>query len=231
MLDTIQQQKTLPHSEESERAVLAGVLLDPQQLPVISGRLIPDDFYFERHRKVYQSMIDLQSAETEIDLRTLQARLQQQNQLDAVGGLAYLAGLDLDLPDLGRLDSYVEIVKERSVRRRLIDACGEITRNCLDGGLEAAEALGRAEQSILELGELAIRRGFVPLNEVFDVTMEELGWFTLFGTCNIAVPVNSAIKRRVTGQHDEFLHLYMVPSSAAALPSFAHLLNYPGVAL
>lgn len=65
----------------------------------------------------------------------------------------------------------------------------------------------------------------------FDITMEELGWFTLFGTCNIAVPVNSAIKRRVTGQHDEFLHLYMVPSSAAALPSFAHLLNYPGVAL
>ena len=78
------------------------------------------------------------------------------------------------MPDLGRLESYVEIVKERSVRRRLIDACGEITRNCLDGGLEAAEALGRAEQSILELGELAIRRGFVPLNEVFESTMVDL---------------------------------------------------------
>ena len=59
MLETIKQPKTLPHSEESERAVLAGVLLDPRQLPLISGRLISDDFYFERHRKVYQAMIDL----------------------------------------------------------------------------------------------------------------------------------------------------------------------------
>ena len=174
MLETIQQQKTLPHSEESERAVLAGVLLDPRQLPVISGRLISDDFYFERHRKVYQAMIDLQAADSEIDIRTVQARLEQQDQLESIGGLAYLAGLDLDLPDLGRLESYVEIVKERAVRRRLIDACGEITRNCLDGGLEAAEALGRAEQSILELGELAIRRGFVPLSDVFETTMEDL---------------------------------------------------------
>ena len=174
MLETIQQQKTLPHSEESERAVLAGVLLDPRQLPVISGRVIADDFYFERHRKVYQAMIDLQAAESEIDLRTVQARLEQQDQFESIGGLAYLAGLDLDLPDLGRLESYVEIVKERAVRRRLIDACGEITRNCLDGGLEAAEALGRAEQSILELGELAIRRGFVALSDVFETTMEDL---------------------------------------------------------
>jgi replicative DNA helicase len=174
MLDTLQPPKALPHSEESERAVLAGVLLDPRQLPVISGRLAADDFYFERHRKVYQSMIELQAAETDIDLRTLQARLEQQNQLESVGGLAYLAGLDVDLPDLGRLESYVEIVKERSVRRRLIDACGEITRNCLDGGLEATEALGRAEQSILELGEVAIRRGFVPLGEVFETTMADL---------------------------------------------------------
>ncbi len=174
MLETIQQQKTLPHSEESERAVLAGVMLDPRQLPVIAGRLIADDFYFERHRKVYQAMVDLQASDTEIDLRTIQARLEQQDVLESVGGLAYLAGLDLDLPDLGRLESYVEIVKERSVRRRLIEACGEITRNCLDGGLEASEALGRAEQSILELGELAIRRGFVSLSEVFDATMEDL---------------------------------------------------------
>jgi replicative DNA helicase len=174
MLETLQQQKALPHSEESERAVLAGAMLDPRQLPVIAGRLIADDFYFERHRKVFQAMIDLQTADAEIDLRTIQARLQQQDQLESVGGLAYLAGLDLDLPDLGRLESYVEIVKERSVRRRLIDACGEITRNCLDGGLEAAEALGRAEQSILELGEQAIRRGFVALSDVFAHTMEDL---------------------------------------------------------
>jgi replicative DNA helicase len=174
MIETLAQQKTLPHSEESERAVLAGVLLDPRRLAQVSGRLVADDFYFDRHRILYQVMIDLQAGENEIDVRTVQARLEQRSQLEAVGGLAYIGSLDLDLPDLGRLESYAEIVKERSIRRRLIEACGEITRNCLDGGLEAADALGRAEQSILELGELAIRRGFSALSEVFDETMADL---------------------------------------------------------
>jgi replicative DNA helicase len=174
MLETLQQQKTLPHSEESERAVLAGALLDPELLPVVSGRLAPEDFYSERHRVVFRSMIDLQTNGVEVDLRTLQAKLEQQDKLEAVGGVAYLASLDLDLPDLGRLDTYVEIIKERSVRRRLIEACGEITRHCLDGGLEAQEALGRAEQAILGLGEEAIQRGFIALGQIFHETLADI---------------------------------------------------------
>ncbi len=174
MIETLQQPRTLPHSEESERAVLASVLLDPSRLATLAGRLRPGDFFTERHRVVYQAMLDVQAMETEIDLRTLQARLEQQKRLDSVGGVAYLASLDLDLPDLGRLESYIEIVKERSVRRRLIEACGEITRSCLDGGLIAQEALGRAEQAILGLGEEAIHRGFVPLAQIFHETIADL---------------------------------------------------------
>lgn len=174
MLQTAPSSKTLPHSEESERAVLAGVLLDPSRLPAVSERLTAGDFYSERHRTLYQVMIDLQLADMEIDLRTVQARLEQQERLESVGGVAYLASLDLDLPDLARLDTYVELIKERSVRRRLIDACGQITRMSLDGGVEAAEALDQAEKVVLELGEEAIRRGFVPLQEVFHTTLAEL---------------------------------------------------------
>jgi replicative DNA helicase len=174
MIDTLPQQKALPHSEESERAVLGGVMLDPSVLPTISGRLRAEDFYGERHQILYQAMLDLQEEEVEIDLRTLQAKLEQRGQLEMIGGLAYLTGLDLDLPDIGRIDAYVEIVKERSIRRRLIQTGGEIIRNCLDGGLPAAEALGRAEQSILSLGEEAIQRGFTQLSHVLHTTLEEL---------------------------------------------------------
>src|SRR4029079_12582410 len=174
MIDTLPQQKALPHSEESERAVLGGVLLDPSVLPTISGRLRAEDFYGERHPILYQGTLDLQEEQVEIDLRTLQAKLEQRGQIEMVGGLAYLTGLDLDLPDIGRIDAYVEIVKERSVRRRLIHTGGEIIRNCLDGGLPAAEALGRAEQAILSLGEEAIQRGFIQLSHVLHTTLEEL---------------------------------------------------------
>ena len=174
MLDGLPTPKSLPHSEESERAVLAAILLDPRTLAIVSGRLRPEDFYFEKHQTLFTTMIELGDERVEVDLRTLQAKLEHHNVLERVGGLAYLASLDLDLPDLGRIDAYVEIVKERSVRRRLIEASGTIIRDCLDGGLEAREALGKAEASILGLGEEAVQRGFVSLGEVFHNTLEDL---------------------------------------------------------
>ncbi|HZF12341.1 MAG TPA: replicative DNA helicase [Thermoanaerobaculia bacterium] len=174
MLDTLPQQKSLPHSEESERAVLGAVLLDPEVLPTITGRLRPEDFYLERHHTLFAAMVQLQEERVTIDLRTLQAKLEQQGKFEATGGIAYLASLDLDLPDLGRVDAYVEIVKERSVRRRLIEASNRIIRDCLDGGLTAQAALAHAEREVLGLGEEAVQRGFTQLSEVLHATLEEL---------------------------------------------------------
>ena len=175
MIDTLNQApKALPYSEEAERAVLAAVLLDPELLAVMAGRLVVEDFYLERHQLIYQAMLDLQLAGTLIDLRTLQARLEARAAIENVGGIAYLATLDLDLPDLGRVETYVELVKERSLRRRLIRACSEVMRDCLDGGLDAAQALGRAEEAILGLGEEAIPRGFEAIGTVFQSTLEDL---------------------------------------------------------
>ena len=143
-MTTIGDAKNLPYSEESERAVLAAVLLDSEhQLASTASRLVKDDFYLERHQRLYQSMLDLQSSGTDIDLRTLQARLEQTQQLELVGGLSYLATLDVDLPDLSRVDNYVEIIKERSLRRRLIAACTDVYRDCFDGGADAKEAWPR----------------------------------------------------------------------------------------
>ncbi len=170
----LQQPKGLPHSEESERAVLAAALLAPHVLPQISGRLLVEDYYLERHQLIYQAMLDLQEGGSEIDLRTLQARLELKGAFETIGGVAYLAGLDLDLPDLGRIQAYVEIVKERSVRRQLVLACSEIGNACMDGGLDASSALGRAEELIFGLGEEATHRGFSPLSKVYEATVATL---------------------------------------------------------
>jgi prepilin-type processing-associated H-X9-DG protein len=62
-----------------------------------------------------------------------------------------------------------------------------------------------------------------------DITPEEVDYFTLFGTYNVAVPVNSAITRRVRGEHQQFLHLYLIQASAPTIPNLARMLNYPGV--
>ena len=175
MIAPLLEQKALPHSEESERAVLAAILLDPtRHLPTTSGRLRPNDFYLERHQRLYEAMLALQDDKVEIDIRTLQAHLEQKKLFQEVGGLAYIATLEVDLPDLGRVEHYVEIVKERSLRRRLIAACSDIYRNCQDGGLDAKQALDRAEQAILELGEQATPRGFITLGEAIKGTVFDL---------------------------------------------------------
>ncbi len=172
---TLENRKTLPHSEESERAVLAAILLDAERhLPAAAARLVEEDFYAERHQLLYRTMIELQAEAEEIDLRTVQARLEQRENLERAGGLAYLATLDVDLPDLSRVDSYVEIIKERSLRRSLIDACSEVFRSSFDGGLSAQEALGLAEQRILGLGEEAIAKGFTLLQSVINETVLEI---------------------------------------------------------
>ena len=112
--------KALPHSEEAERAVLGALLLEPLRIAQVRTRLEPRDWHLERHRLLYQAILDVADAGSTPDLLTVQAHLQQAGKLDAIGGMGYLASLDLDLPDLGRLDEYVSIVKERSVRRDLM---------------------------------------------------------------------------------------------------------------
>jgi replicative DNA helicase len=116
------QHRGQPHSEKAERAVLGGLLLEPQRLAEVRTRLETRDWYLESHRILYQAFLDLVDAGSTPDTLTLHAHLDQAGGLDAVGGVAYLATLDLDLPDLSRLNEYADIVRDRSVRRDLITA-------------------------------------------------------------------------------------------------------------
>ncbi|HYG62262.1 MAG TPA: replicative DNA helicase [Thermoanaerobaculia bacterium] len=133
--------KALPHSEEAERAVLGALLLEPLRIAQVRRRLDARDWYLARHRVLYQAYLDVTDAGSTPDLLTLRAHLEQAGILGAAGGLAYLTALDLDLPDLGRLDEYVEILKERSVRRDLI---GDAQRTLL-----AATATARPVHELL----------------------------------------------------------------------------------
>ncbi len=146
---------SLPHSVECERAVLAAILLSPASvLPTVSVRLRPRDFYTSSHQIIYKAVLDLWSSNVEPDLRTLQALLEQHQQFDAVGGITYLAGLDLDLPDLGRIDNYIEIVKERSQCRDLITGCRNIAVAVATGELTSTDGIDVLAKQISELGQV-----------------------------------------------------------------------------
>jgi replicative DNA helicase len=144
--------RTLPHSEESERAVLGALLLDPSLLAGVRTRLEPRHFWQERHAALYSAMLAVADAGSTPDPRTLQAHMEQARTWNDCGGLAYLATLDLDLPDLGRTAEYVEIVRERAVRRDLI----AMARQSITAAAETAApadgllaALSRDAQALL----------------------------------------------------------------------------------
>lgn len=113
------QRRRAPHSPEAERATLAAVLLDPSCLPEVEGRVATGDFFLPAHRAIFESMQALDSHGKPIDLRTLQAQLENRGLLDLAGGVAYLARLDFDLPDLSRVGHYAGIVRDRSTARQV----------------------------------------------------------------------------------------------------------------
>src|ERR1700730_7244859 len=102
----------LPHNDEAERAVLGAILLDSTVLEEIP--LTTADFYLERHQAIFEACRELVADGAPVDIRTLQAKLEHRGEFERIGGLAYLAGLDLDLPDIRRVGAYAGIVRERA---------------------------------------------------------------------------------------------------------------------
>lgn len=149
-----QPQQTPPHSEEAERACLAAVLLSPSLFDDMSAALGADPaaaFYIRRNALIWEGFAELAKAGTPIDLRTLQAALEDRGSFKDAGGLAYLAGLDLDLPDISRaVDHYAAIVRERAARRRLIRLSQDMGRHALEGDGPAAAELATTYRRALE---------------------------------------------------------------------------------
>ncbi len=163
-----------PWSEECERAVLGSIVLHPPALLEVADRLRPDAFYLERHRILYQTMLDLQAAGIEIDLRTLQARLEVSGKFDQIGGLAFVATLDDSLPELGRIRTYADTVIDRALRRQLADSCDQIRSLANDSEHSGAEALAASEELLFELGQSSLRTDICSLAEAYTSTIERL---------------------------------------------------------
>lgn len=155
---------------EAERAVLAAAMLTAGEL-FATGQLAdlaPADFSEDRHRRIFEAMALLAGDDEPIDLRTVQAALERRGELGDVGGLAYLSGLDLDLPDLGRVDSYIRIVREAAIRRRLTDALRRGAQRLQEGEAPFGEVVSEANAALRQADERVAGDALVPLGDCFD---------------------------------------------------------------
>jgi len=149
-------EKGLPASIEAERYVLGSILLDGNLFVQVAAGLQADDFALEKHRRIFMRMADLHERGERIDRLTVAEELLKHNQLESCDGIGYLVSLDDGLPQIHNLESYVRIVKQKSLLRRLIYASQNLINRCLAGEEEPEEILATAEEALLKLGESTV---------------------------------------------------------------------------
>ncbi len=150
----IAQLRIPPHSMEAESSVLGGLLLDNAAWDRVGDLLTDGDFYRYEHALIYAAIGALVNATKPADVITVHEHLQMQGKGDEVGGLAYLNSLAQYVPGAGNIRRYAEIVRERSILRKLVRASDEISASAFNTqGLSVDKILDSAEQRILNINE------------------------------------------------------------------------------
>ena len=149
--------QALPDNLDAERFVLGAIMSSDTAYIQVAGTLSADDFSLEKHKRIFLRMGELQDRAEKIDRVTLANELMKHGQLESVDGLSYLVSLDDGLPQLHNLDSYVEIVKEKSLLRRIIRVSQDTINRCLAGDEEPKQILGGVEEAFIKLGDMPSR--------------------------------------------------------------------------
>jgi replicative DNA helicase len=157
-----------PHSIEAEQSVLGAILLSERvhYAFVIEEGLKPEDFYRDRHRVLYESMLALYEQSEPIDVLTVTEHLRSRGKLDEVGGTAEIDGLSAAVPAVGNLRRYGAIVKELSLLRRLLGATYEIQAAVHNHDAAPRELVERAERVMLEVAHDDRQKDFIPVGDV-----------------------------------------------------------------
>jgi replicative DNA helicase len=161
-------EKGLPANLDAERFVLGSILLDDSMYVQAAGALEADDFSLEKHRRIFRRMGELQDRGEKIDRITIANELMKFNELEACDGLSYLVSLDDGLPHIPNLDSYIRIVKDKAILRRIITTSQSMMNRCLLGEEEPDEILAGAEETLLKLGEARVKNGLLNPQQIVE---------------------------------------------------------------
>jgi len=169
--------KIPPQNLDAEMSLLGAVLIDEETLADISEHVKPHDFYDKRHGLVYEAMMRLYERHKPVDLLTLTEELKKKNDIETIGGSAYLTELTDYVPTAAHAEAYAELVSQKAIRRRLIKASGEISEMSFDEESSTEELLAQAEAQLFAVSDASLKNDLVPIETIltdsFD-RMEEL---------------------------------------------------------
>ena len=166
--------KVPPHNIEAEQAILGGILMNNDAMNQVMDVLSPDDFYREAHMSLFEGMVNLYNRGEPVDIITLSQLIAKKDLLEKAGGTDYLASLAEAVLTSAGIAYHAVIVKDLSVRRKLIAQCSAISDSCFQEWEKTEDLLELAEQSIFSIAEDQVRKGFESLNEVIRNSFKKL---------------------------------------------------------
>ncbi|MDH5649227.1 MAG: replicative DNA helicase [Gammaproteobacteria bacterium] len=168
--------KVPPQSLEAEQSVLGGLMLDNQRWDQIADKIVTVDFYRKEHRLIFTAISQLSEDNRPADVVTVSEWLENAGELENAGGIEYLGSLANNTPSAANIVAYAEIVRERSVMRRLIEVSSEITsRAYRPEGRSAVDILDEAEKNILQISDAGSRRGgFKHLKSLLTASVDRI---------------------------------------------------------
>ena len=169
--------RQLPHSVEAEQAVLGSMLIDPRCVSEVIDKLRTDDFYIRQNKEIYETIYSMFNYSLTIDPVTVLENMKQNGYYDENQSRGYILQLMDTTPTAANVGEYIEIIKDKTLLRRVAEAAGELTAMIQEGTSTGQDILEAAEQRIYAIRQGRAARGLVPISDVIiDVydRLEEL---------------------------------------------------------
>jgi len=155
-----------PASVHAEMTILGGMLVDPVSIVDATMLLKAEDFALDSHRRIYTVMLHLAEVGHAVDIVTVAEELKKRKELDSIGGIPYLASLSEGLPRKLSIESYVRIVRDKSLMRQLMTVCDMGIIDAAEQSKGALDVLNDVSQRLVEISEHAITGGFSDISAI-----------------------------------------------------------------
>jgi replicative DNA helicase len=160
--------RSLPYNLEAEQSIIGSMLIDKTAISRAVEILKTEDFYRDSHKVIFNAIFELYQKDTPIDMITLLEHLRSSEKLEASGGITYISEISNSVPSTANLSSYIKIVDDKSILRKLIRASTEIMENCYNKQDDVEAVMDLAEQKVFNIAERKSTSDFEPMNTVLE---------------------------------------------------------------
>ncbi|NCN99734.1 replicative DNA helicase [Candidatus Falkowbacteria bacterium] len=166
--------KIPPHSLEAEESLLGSLLIDKDAIIKVADLIMPQDFYKEANKIIYDTIKEIYGRQEPIDIISLANRLEEKKQLAGIGGRSYLAQLSNAVATSGNISNYANIIQRKATLRRLQQAAADISRLSFDEEKEIDEILDETEKKVFGVSRKYLKNAFLPIDNLLTAAFDRI---------------------------------------------------------